>query len=132
MQTLTYEILETQTVTDPLASARRFSLMLVDKGVGSRILRVDAGVVDCVADDERAIRFATDVPRITSAAVRLKRAEDGRYTCGARFLVRPWWNEMAGGGKRRRDGWLLCDGALMPVHCSDLTIVRETIAARLA
>jgi hypothetical protein len=76
-----------------------------------------------------------------SGSIRLKRAAEGSYTYGNRFRVRPWWNEMAGGGERRREGWLLCDDAdksrdgsvkATSTHCSDLSIVRECIAGRLA
>ena len=54
-----YTILETKTVGyDPKGQAEIFGACLgADKGYASRIVRVDANTYDCVASDDRAIRF---------------------------------------------------------------------------
>ena len=55
---ITYKILVSHDVADPAKTAMWFSTMLAaDKGVGSKLVKVNRRTVDVVADDNRAVRF---------------------------------------------------------------------------
>lgn len=55
-----YAVLETKRVNNAKQSAELFGAILAaDLGVASRLVRVSAKVWDCVASDNRAMRYVT-------------------------------------------------------------------------
>jgi len=55
-----YTVLDTQITTSPRRDAQTFGACLAaDRHVGSTLVRIDGRTWDCVADDNRAIRFTS-------------------------------------------------------------------------